>query len=881
MFTQSRFRARPWRPAPARASLALLAILAVAPAPGFASPDAPTQAEQLARIKAIKRAQVEMNLDTSTRKLAAGKAYEKALKRAQRKGLPLPKKANRARRVNPDDDPSQFIPAPREAKPLSAEAALVIPTNVRANNPTGDDPSAGQAESAIAAWGPYALVAWNDGQGFVSGPDIQGYGYSTDGGATFTDGGAPPKPVGAAWTSDPSVTVNDATGDFYYCGLINPNGSTNGIGVARLTFPGGVLTWDTPHIAISRSNSTNFIDKEWLVADAVTGNLYLTYTNFFVGGDQIEFTRSTDQGATWSVPSVISSPAATGYVQGSRPVVGPDGELYVVWKEIGTGAQDYMKIRKSTNLGVTFGSEAVAASLYDNFGTGAPGFNRERGVTFPSIAVDRTTGAQRGRVYVSWHETVNWYDDLLGGAGSKSEVESNGSFGTATPFVPGQQLRGTLTTSDFDYWSFSASQGTTYIFWCDSIPRPLYTMRVYCSDQYTRLAYAGDLNSPAGGNSFIVWTAPSTATYYLRMSYVSGALTGGYHIYTGTNGGGPEPGRDTRDVFVTHSDNGTAWSAPSRVNDDQPYLDDWLPEVIVGADGCPYVTWFDWRDTPTSCGGGSNIYLSRSDDGGTTWLASQRVSDVTSNWTDGFTNIAPNQGDYSHMHGAADRVRWTWADNRSLNADTYVAGLDPRFALTTCPADTVITAGDSRDVLYAIANLNLLFGNTYSYSFTDQRGWLLPASGPIDVGANQSAPLTAILQVPDSAASGANRVCVRVVNAKGALVDSCCFTFQVIATTGVGDGPLAFGLRRAFPNPAAGDSRIDFTLPRSGPVRLRVYGLRGELIRTLVDGERGAGLNSVVWDGRDARGRRVAAGAYFVQLQGFGLQAVQRLTRIP
>ena len=106
MFTQSRFRARPWRPAPARASLALLAILAVAPAPGFASPDAPTQAEQLARIKAIKRAQVEMNLDTSTRKLAAGKAYENALKRAQRKGLPLPKKANRARRVNPDDDPS-------------------------------------------------------------------------------------------------------------------------------------------------------------------------------------------------------------------------------------------------------------------------------------------------------------------------------------------------------------------------------------------------------------------------------------------------------------------------------------------------------------------------------------------------------------------------------------------------------------------------------------------------------------------------------------------------------------------------------------------------------------------------------------------------------
>src|SRR5207245_2221659 len=114
------------------------------------------------------------------------------------------------------------------------------------------------------------------------------------------------------------------------------------------------------------------IDKPWIMADSTTGNLYLSYTryhpNFTLGvvDDSIMFTRSTDNGAHWSPSITLSSAAAAGWVQGSRPVAGPsgmsNGVVYVAWKEIGQTAsgQDYMRIRRSDDFGVTFANEQTA-----------------------------------------------------------------------------------------------------------------------------------------------------------------------------------------------------------------------------------------------------------------------------------------------------------------------------------------------------------------------------------------------------------------------------------------------------------------------------------------------------------------------------------------
>jgi hypothetical protein len=146
------------------------------------------------------------------------------------------------------------------------------PTNVLVNNPTGEAFGDGQCEVDLAVNGSNIVVAWNDGNGFtdLSG-DTQGYGYSTNSGSSFTDGGKLPLPVGMPnfiWTSDPIVTVNEGTGEFWYAGLCSPTFGQNGIAVVKGTFAGSIFTWGAPVVVRTVSDTQFFLDKLWMVADS-------------------------------------------------------------------------------------------------------------------------------------------------------------------------------------------------------------------------------------------------------------------------------------------------------------------------------------------------------------------------------------------------------------------------------------------------------------------------------------------------------------------------------------------------------------------------------------------------------------------------------------
>jgi flagellar hook assembly protein FlgD len=60
--------------------------------------------------------------------------------------------------------------------------------------------------------------------------------------------------------------------------------------------------------------------------------------------------------------------------------------------------------------------------------------------------------------------------------------------------------------------------------------------------------------------------------------------------------------------------------------------------------------------------------------------------------------------------------------------------------------------------------------------------------------------------------------------------------------------PNPFGSGATFP--AAGTA-IEFELPRAGAVKLEIYDLLGQKIRTLVDQDQTAGVHRVVWDGKN------------------------------
>ena len=97
------------------------------------------------------------------------------------------------------------------------------------------------------------------------------------------------------------------------------------------------------------------------------------------------------------------------------------------------------------------------------------------------------------------------------------------------------------------------------------------------------------------------------------------------------------------------------------------------------------------------------------------------------------------------------------------------------------------------------------------------------------------------------------------------------------AVSDVDEGPvIEFGLRPVAPNPMRGVGRIAYAIPQESSVRIRIVDVRGRVVGTLVDGVRRYGRYAVSWDGT-AAGRRLPAGAYFVEMQAGGKHLVQRL----
>ena len=72
--------------------------------------------------------------------------------------------------------------------------------------------------------------------------------------------------------------------------------------------------------------------------------------------------------------------------------------------------------------------------------------------------------------------------------------------------------------------------------------------------------------------------------------------------------------------------------------------------------------------------------------------------------------------------------------------------------------------------------------------------------------------------------------------------------------------------RLNVPNPFNPATAIQFTISEPEHVRLNVYSLNGQLVRTLIDSLMYAGQHSVTWDASDSSGRDVASGVYLCRL---------------
>lgn len=115
------------------------------------------------------------------------------------------------------------------------------------------------------------------------------------------------------------------------------------------------------------------------------------------------------------------------------------------------------------------------------------------------------------------------------------------------------------------------------------------------------------------------------------------------------------------------------------------------------------------------------------------------------------------------------------------------------------------------------------------------------------------------------------------VDGKGNVFESLGFVFA-FPSTGI-DGTIDAApeetgatVANVFPNPFNGGTSIALTVMgelglSQNPVRLVIYNLLGQEIRTLVDELRSSGTYTIGWDGRNAQGGEVASGVYILRLE--------------
>jgi len=78
--------------------------------------------------------------------------------------------------------------------------------------------------------------------------------------------------------------------------------------------------------------------------------------------------------------------------------------------------------------------------------------------------------------------------------------------------------------------------------------------------------------------------------------------------------------------------------------------------------------------------------------------------------------------------------------------------------------------------------------------------------------------------------------------------------------------PTEYKLFQNYPNPFNPDTEIRYQLPEATHVKLEIYNLLGQKIRTLIDGQKPTGSHTIRWDGRDETGAAVSSGVYLYLL---------------
>jgi len=271
--------------------------------------------------------------------------------------------------------------------------------NVRVSNKTNDyQPN--ETTIAINPTKPLNLVA---------GANRKYYYYSFDGGESWNQGKLS-TPLGAL--CDPCIRF-DANGHVYYAHLAQVEGEkiADRMVVQKSIHRG--VGWND---GVGFEKNGKYHDREWMCIDKTNSqhrnSIYVTwvqYDELFTSDPQYKSTilsaHSNDGGETWTNATIISDVLGDcsdmdSSLQGAKPAVGPNGEVYVCWSGLNAIYFD-----KSIDGGNTFGMDRMVTDQVGGWDFSVSGVSRVDGC--PSIACDISDSEFKGNLYILWSDIRN------------------------------------------------------------------------------------------------------------------------------------------------------------------------------------------------------------------------------------------------------------------------------------------------------------------------------------------------------------------------------------------------------------------------------------------------------------------------------------------
>jgi hypothetical protein len=362
--------------------------------------------------------------------------------------------------------------------------------DVRVNNPVGDPlPHTTQSETSIAVNGSTVCAGYNDSGAFGATGNFTGFAFSTNGGATWTDGG--PLPTGTGSDNnfgDPSIVYSTRDGAFYFATL-----SDLGLSMWKST---SCTSWT--YVGPIHTGSGD--DKEMMVVDNNPasprfGRLYVAWIDFnFPVATRFRVTFSNNGGVTWSAP--VSLPA-TSSGQGAWPAVAPNGDLFValMFQSFAPGALQTQAIYRSTDGAASFVRRTDFATNQlrpenpaSTTSCGRQALNGNiRNLSSPQIAIHPDVGASAGYVI---HAVWPYDSDGAGGADRSNVFYRRSTDGAATWSVE-KKLNDDATNTDQWFPAVGVnSSGKVVASWYD---RRLDSVNNFMFDRFAALSTDGGL----------------------------------------------------------------------------------------------------------------------------------------------------------------------------------------------------------------------------------------------------------------------------------------------------------------------------------------------------------------------------------------------------